>query len=235
MNPWRILAEALGQRLDADLLPAMYAAASVPAAELRAELREAGHAFVDGDTGVCPEPDELARTVAYVVKSSTRRATAVGALGGAVGFVALAPEVVAGAVSALRLAQRLAVVHGFDPDTDAGKLVISRALAHAFEVHLPESTRVTTRVSELPALIRTDERTPKAVAAWVGGQVASKSAAALLSRFIRLVPGLGTGLGGFGAWRRQLKLAERMCEVYSRAAESAPFELNDESLADEVR
>lgn len=235
VNPWRILAEALGQRLDADLIPTLYAAASVPTPLLRAELRAAGRSFIDAETGSYPEPDELARTVNFVVKGSTRRATAVGAISGVAGVVAWAPEWVAGAVSALRLAQRLAVVHGFDPDTDEGKLLISRALAHAFDVKIPESTRVTTRVSELPALVRREGQTPVAMARWVAGQVASTSVAALASRVVRLVPGLGFAFGGVGAWRRSHRLAARMCEVFARAASGVPFEIHDEVLADEVR
>jgi hypothetical protein len=57
----------------------------------------------------------------------------------------------------------------------------------------------------------------------------------LVGRVVRLVPGLGAGVGGVVAWRRQQQHAERMAAVYAGALESAPFDLGDEVLADEVR
>jgi len=234
VSPWQIIAEALGQRLDADLIPALYAAASVPVPVLRAELRAAGQAFVDPEAGQVPEADELARTIAWVVKSSSRTAAAIGAVGGAGGLLSVAPELAASAVSVLRLAQRLALVHGIDPDTDGGKLVIARALAAAYEVRLPDSTRVTTRMSDLGSMVRVGPG-GGVVAGWVGKQVARQSLAAVVRRAVRLVPGLSIGLGGFGAWRRQLVYAERMCAVYARTVEALPFDLGDEALAEEVR
>ncbi|MSQ04048.1 MAG: hypothetical protein EXR71_19535 [Myxococcales bacterium] len=234
MSPWRLIAEAFGQRLDADLIPALYAAASVPTHEIRDELRASGHAFVDEATGVFPEPDELARTVAWVTRTSTRRALVLGVAAGAVGFAAVAPAVLASATSSLRLAQRLAVVHGFDPDTDAGRLVISRALAFAYDVQIPAATRVTTRVSELPALVGPLGSTG-ALTRWVGRQAFTGSVVAVVARVTRLVPGLGAAAAGVSALRTQSRHAQRMCEVYARATEALPFELGGESLADEVR
>ena len=234
MSPWRLIAEAFGQRLDADLIPALYAAASVPTGDIREELRQSGHAFVDEVAGLFPEPDELARTVAWVTRTSTRRAVALGVAAGAVGFAAVAPAVVASALSSLRLAQRLAVVHGFDPDTEAGRLVISRALAHAYEVQLPESARVATRVSELPALVG-PLGSSNMLTRWAGRQAMAGSVAAVLARVTRLVPGLGAAVAGVSALRTQGRHAARMCEVYARATEALPFDLAGESLADEVQ
>lgn len=235
MSPWQIIAEALGQRLDAELIPSLYAAASVAPAQARDELRAAGLAFVDEATGQFPEPDDIARTVAWVVKAASRQAGVVGAVSGAAGFLAVAPEVLASAVATLRLAQRLAVVYGFDPDTDAGRMVISRALAHAYEVQLPESTRVATRVSELPALVRTGAGNSQAMVAWAGRRALSGTASVLVGRVSRLVPGLGAVIGGIRAFRAQERLAARMCEVYARTMEALPFDLRDEEIAVEVR
>ena len=234
MSPWRLIGEAFGQRLDADLIPALYATASVPTSEIREELRCGGHAFVDEAAGLFPEADELARTVAWGTRTSTRRAVVVGVAAGAVGFAAIAPAVLASALSSLRLAQRLAVVHGFDPDTDAGRLVISRALAHAYEVQLPESTRVATRVSELPALVGPLGSTG-ALTRWAGRQAIAGSLAAVVVRVTRLVPGLGAAVAGVSTLRTQSRHAARMCAVYARATEALPFDLANESLADEVR
>jgi hypothetical protein len=234
VSPWRLIADALGQRLDADLIPTVYAAASLPTAEVREQFRVAGIAFVDEDAGQFPDAEELARSVVVVSKEAARTAAAVGAVGGAAGLLALGPEMGAQLVASLRLAQRLAVVYGFDPETDHGKLVLARALAAAWEVQLPESARVTTRLSDLTVVARTGGN-QQALIGWAGRQVASKSAGALLRRVLRIVPGLGAGVGGVSAWRRQQLHAQRMADVFGRALESTPFDLGDEALAIEVR
>lgn len=234
MSPWRLIADSLGQRLDADLLPAVYAAASVPTRVLREEFRAAGIAFVDAVAGEWPDDEALARSVVAVTKGSARAAAAVGAVGGAAGLLALAPELAAQTVASLRLAQRLAVVYGFDPETDHGKLVLARALAAAYEVQLPDSARVTTKLSDLTGIARQDG-SRQALVGWAGRQAARQSVAMLVGRVVRLVPGLGAGVGGVVAWRRQQQHAERMAAVYAGALESAPFDLGDEVLADEVR
>ncbi len=234
MSPWRLIADALGQRLDADLLPALYSAASVPTFQLREEFRAAGIAFVDEAAGEWPDDEALARSVVAVSKGAARTAAAVGAVGGAAGLLALAPEMAAQTVASLRLAQRLAVVYGFDPDTDHGKLVLARALAAAWEVQLPDSARVTTRISDLTGLARSDG-SRQAMVGWAGRQVARQSVGMLVGRVVRMVPGLGAGVGGVVAWRRQQLHAQRMAAVYAGALESAPFDLGEESVADEVR
>ena len=76
MSPWRLIADSLGQRLDADLLPAVYAAASVPTSVLREEFRAAGIAFVDAVAGEWPDDEALARSVVAVTKGSARAAAA---------------------------------------------------------------------------------------------------------------------------------------------------------------
>ncbi len=235
MSPWQVIAEALGQRFDAELIPSLYAAASVPTAQVHDELRAGGYAFVDEVAGVVPEADELARTVAFLARQSTRQATALGVVSGAAGLFALAPEVVAGGVATLRLAQRLAVVYGFDPETDAGRVVLSRALAHAYEIKLPESARVATRVSEIEALVRSSPAESRELVAWAGRRALAGSAGLVLSRITRLVPGLGAIVGGVRAFRTQGRLAARMAEVYAGAAESVPFDLRGEELAVELR
>ncbi len=194
----------------------------------------AGIAFVDEAAGEWPDAEALARSVARVSKEASRKSAALGAIGGLAGVLAIAPELAAQLVASLRLAQRLAVVYGFDPETDHGKLVLARALAAAWEVQLPDSARVTTRISDLTVMARSGGNS-EALVGWAGRQVASKSVAVLVGRVVRLVPGLGAGVGGVLAWRRQQLHARRMAAVYAGAIESAPFDLGDESVADEVR
>lgn len=234
-SPLLILAEALGTRLDSDLLPRMYAIAGLPTAQIRNELRAAGLGFVDPATDQIVDPLVIARTAQIVAKSSARRAAIVGVAGGVAGLASIPPELAVTLVLSLRLGQRLAVVHGFDPETDAGKLMLARALAAAHGVQIPEFGRVATRVSDLPIVVRAQLPGAAAAFAWLGKQVVWRSSNSLAGRAIRVVPGLAASISGFGAWRRHDELARAMCDVYSRAMEADSFALDDVVPADEIR
>ncbi|MBM4391366.1 MAG: EcsC family protein [Deltaproteobacteria bacterium] len=234
-SPWRVIAEGLGTRVDEDLLPAMYAAASVSTSQVREELRRAGLAFVDEEAGLVPEPDELRRAVDHVVRSAQIRASAMGAVTGLAGAAAMPPELVAAMVNTLRLGQRLAVVHGFDPETDHGKIVLTRALAAAMGVELPDSTRVATRVSELPVLVRAAAPGSSGAVQWAARYVVERSVGSAAARVVRLVPGLGAGIAALSAWRRQKQVAARMCAVFHRAMDALSFDIEGEQDAIEVR
>lgn len=229
---WELLARALGDRVDVSLLPTLYERVSLPTNLVREELRAAGVPFQDVEAGQIFEPPELAEAAQRVVRTSTWRSVGLGALGGALGPLAVPPELLATLAHHLRLAQRLAVIYGFDPETDAGKLVVARALAAAYEVRLPTSARLELRVRDLPALVRGSGQSD--VTGWLARQAVTRTAASLTRRVTRLVPGLGTGIAAVSAGRRTSKLAARMIEVYSRALEAVPFDYGDEELAVEV-
>lgn len=229
-----ILAEALGARLDSDMLPRLYDLAGVPTAQVRSELRASGLSFVDAEAGTFPDPIEIRRTAQVVTRRSTRTAAVIGAASGVAGMASIPPELAATLVLSLRLAQRLAVVHGFDPDTDAGKLVIGRAAAAAYGVQIPEFGRVATRISDLPAVVRNQLPGPSSAAAWVGQQLVLRSGGSFVGRVLRSVPGLAATVSGIGAWRRHDRIGSRMCVVFERAMRAGCFELDDVVLADEV-
>lgn len=234
-SPLLILAEALGTRLDSDLLPSLYAMAGLPTAQIRNELRAAGLGFVDPASDQVVDGLVIARTAQIVTRSSARRAAIIGVAGGVAGLATIPPELAATLVLSLRLGQRLAVVHGFDPETDAGKLILARALAAAHGVQVPEFGRVATRVSDLPIVVRSQLPGAAAAFAWLGKQVVWRSSSSLAGRAIRIVPGLAAGISGYGAWKRHDVLAQSMCAVYSRAMEADSFVLDDVVQADEIR
>ncbi len=233
-SPFSLLMQALGERLDEDLLPAVYMAASVPTADVRAWMRESGIAFVDAEAGVYPSQADLDEAARRVVRQTRDRATAFGVASGLLGAVAIPPEVLASIVSTLRLAQRLAVLHGFDPETDAGKLVLWRALAAAYEVELPAQGPVGLKVRELPEMLRSQLPATRQATAWLARQVVLRASSTVMGRITRVIPGLGAGLAGWGAHRRTRAMGERMTEVYRRAMNAAPFELYDEVIAIEI-
>ena len=234
-SPILVLAEALGTRLDADLLPRIYAIAGVSTAQIRDELRASGLSFVDVNSDSAPDTIELARSAHLVARRSSRQAAVVGVVGGVAGIASIPPELAASLVLSLRLGQRLAVVYGFDPETDSGKLVLARALAAAHGVNLPDFGRVATKVSELPLVVRGKLPGVSAAATWVGQQVVLRSSTTFAGRALRVIPGLAATVSGFAAWRKHDGMARKMGEVFERAMDGERFELGDVVLAEEVR
>jgi hypothetical protein len=231
---WRIVLDALGARLDTDLLPAIYDAASVPTPLIREELIAANLAFRDPTAGLEPDAAALADAVSRLSRQASRRSLAVGAASGLVGAAAIPPEVLATLVQTLRMGQRLAVIYGFDPDTDAGRIVLWRALAAAWDVDFPDQGRLSLKVSELPALLRAQAPATQSAAGWLARQVTGRALLSVASRVTRLVPGLGAGLAALGAQRRTAVMASRMAEVFSRAVESETWALAGEEIAVEI-
>ncbi|MDP2316081.1 MAG: EcsC family protein [Pseudomonadota bacterium] len=233
-SPFSVLLQALGERLDEDLLPAIYTAASVPTADVRGWMRETGVPFLDAEAGSYPVLGELDEAARRIVAQSRDRATAFGVASGFVGAVAIPPEVLATIVSTLRLAQRLAVVYGFDPEQDAGRIMMWRALAAAYEVELPAQGPVGLKMRELPDLLRSQVPATRQASAWLARQVIVRATSTVMMRVTRIIPGLGAGLAGWGARRRTHAMGERMIEVYRRAMTGLPFDLEGEEIAVEV-
>jgi len=145
-------------------------------------------------------------------------ATVRGAAGTFGGLITTAPEAATALVQTLRLAQRLAVVYGIDPDTDRGRILLSRALAAAWQVELPREGAWSMNLRQLPELVRS--RLPdraSLAAAPLARAVALRALVSAGKRVGRVVPGFGTALGAASA-RRQLRAqGQRMQAVYRRA------------------
>ena len=210
----------LVERLDSDLLPTLYRQASLPTAQVVADLNSRGEAHalqVDS-----PDLHDLEATSERVINRSGRRAAARGALAGAGGLFAVPPEAAASAVQTLRLAQRLVVVWGHDPETDLGQIHLARTLAAAFQVELPEQGPLDMRLSDLPklAIDRVRPTQSTALVSQTGALarvLAVRSAVTLATRFSRWIPGVGAGLGAVSARRSLREQGERMV-THLRAA-----------------
>ncbi len=233
-SPWATLAELLTDRLDADLVPLLYSAASISPSQIRSEFEEDGIAYLDPATGRNPPQSELILAATRLIRDTRNQATALAAAAGLAGAVAVPPEVLANMIQMLRLAQRLSVLFGFDPETDAGKLVMFRALAAAYELELPPQAQVGLKVRDLPTLLRSQVPATRNGGAWLLRKVSQRSLAMAIRRATRLIPGLGAGLATWGSLRRVEKAGDRMVEVLHRASEGAGWELSDESVAVEV-
>jgi len=214
---WKQAADSLEDRLDEDLLPALYAAVSLPTGEIRDELDARGVTWYDPLSPRAPSLEELDQTADAVIDSSKRRAGLLGAAGALAGAIAVPPEVLAGLVHSLRLAQRLAVVYGFDPESERGRVLLWRALASANGIDLPEQGSMDLKVRDLPgALI---SRTPKGgnAAVWVTRRLVRRQTLLLTRRITRLIPGLGTGLAARSSVKGQAAQGAKMKAVFRRA------------------
>jgi hypothetical protein len=222
-TPWRHLFDLVlknaTDRVDEDLLPTLYAAASVRTADVRAELTEQGVLWSDPVTGRHPTPAELDAAAQTLIERAARAATVRGAVAGAAGLAAVPPELVAAVVQTLRLSQRLAVLYGHDPEGDAGRLLLTRALALAFDVELPEQRQAAVRVRDLPAVL--DRHLPVRFDGEpsFGRTLTMRALVTVASRMIRVLPGVGAGVGALGARRNLRRRGARMVEVFRRASE----------------
>ena len=197
----------------------LYASASVHTDEVRADLVSQGLVYTDPSSTEQPDLVALRQTADALIARAIRRAGLRGAAAGAVGALAVPPEVAASAIQAMRLGQRLAVVYGHRLETDRGKLVLGRAMAAAFELELPEQARIDFRVRQLPALVRPPQLTK--------GETARRVARAASLKFFlhigRAIPGLGMGVGLREA-RRRIKLqGERMVPVFEAHWQGVPW------------
>lgn len=233
-TPLQMVMELLGERLDEDLLPAIYEAASVPTAEVRAWLREQGLPYLDPEAGVYASLEELREAGEKVIGQAQGRAAAIGVVSGLGGAVAIPPEVLATLVHVLRMAQRLAVLYGFDPEDDRGKMLLWRALAAAYGFELPAQASVGMRVRDLPEAIRSQLPASRQGTAWLARQVVWRSVMTVASRVTRVVPGLGAGIAGWSGYRRTEAMGRKMLDVYRRAADATEFDLADERPAIEI-
>lgn len=233
-SPVEHLLSLLLDRVDTDLLPAIYAAASLSTAEIRAQFEEDGLPFLNPLTGRSPPMEDVILASAQVIRHSRNRATALGGLAGISGPISVPPEVLANLVQILRLSQRLAVLFGFDPETDAGRLVMVRALAAAYGLAVPAQGQLGLRLRDLPMVLRS-QLPEVAQPAWLLQQAAHRTRGMIVRRVVQAIPGLGLGVSAWSALRRVERAGQEMVEVYRRACQALPFDIEDEVLAIEIR
>ena len=149
--PIRKLRAIIQDRLDQDLLPSLYAACSLRTSEILTEFAARSIVFSDWRTDQ-PRPglSTLDDSAKLLIDQAKVRAGVIGAAGGIGGAVGVAPEVLASLVHTLRMAQRLGVIYGFNPETDRGRVMLWRALAAAYDVELPEQAQLDLRMRDLP-------------------------------------------------------------------------------------
>lgn len=216
----------VAQRADARALAALYAAVSVSTPATQAWLRERGLPFLDAGAPA-PRLIDVDRTADHVIDQTRANTAALGAFTGLAGWLTVPPEVVGWIVACLRMGQRLAVVYGFDPQTDRGHVAVSRAIAAGFEAELPERGLVGMRLSEL-ARSMVGDVTPDARK--MGGQLARtvvvRSARLAMGRVGRLLPVVASGVSASGNHQEAARVGERMKQTLRKLA-TAPEAASD--------
>jgi hypothetical protein len=212
-------------RADRQLAAGWYESVSVRTASVRRWLDLVGWPYVHPEKG-SPPLDEVERTSLRLIAVARRRSALVAAGAGLAGPWAVPPEVAVASVSTLRLAQRLGIAWGFDPETDRGRMALWRALAAALDVELPSQGPVGVKISDLPGLARPNLRTEN-VGLWLARALMVRSALSVAGRITRFVPVLAGGFGAWSARRRTTELGIAMIGVYRKLVETpilAPVE-----------
>ncbi len=226
--PIRKLRAIIQDRLDQDLLPSLYAACSLRTSEILTEFAARSIVFSDWRTDQ-PRPglSTLDDSAKLLIDQAKVRAGVIGAAGGIGGAVGVAPEVLASLVHTLRMAQRLGVIYGFNPETDRGRVMLWRALAAAYDVELPEQAQLDLRMRDLPGAAARQVPKSEAAAAMVLRRVVNTATTRIIGRGIRLIPGLTIGLAANRAYARGKKKGERMQEVFRKGWSDPPDMADD--------
>lgn len=218
VSPWKNLTAGIEERLDEELLPAIYATLSVSTQTLRDDLERLGHPLDPGNASI----DDLDAAADDLVQSAAKKAMAIGAAGGFGGAVAIPPEVVAQLVGSLRLAQRLGVLYGFDPETDRGNMLLWQAMAEAHGVSLPKEGSLDIRVRDLPRALGGQRPDAREAATWMMRQIVRRAIRNTTRKFTRWIPGLTVGLSARGSYRQAQAQGASMKDVFRRATSRRP-------------
>jgi hypothetical protein len=207
------LLQELRARIDRGAIDAAYQAISVESGAVRQQIDRRRLARLDPRSSHPARIEELDFTADRLIEESANAVGALGGVAGLGGLITMAPEGAGWLVSVLRLAQRLAIVYGFDPESDRGKMAILQALAAGFEVELPEAGVSGMRLSDVV----------KGASSGGTGKLARAAAMTTMGlvagRFARFVPVVSSGVSAVGNAREIRVLGSRMKTLYGRIAE----------------
>ena len=223
----RELADHMDHRLPAGL----YAAVSVRAEDERSRLRRRHRVFVDPAAAERVDPRDLAHTAARVISEGAIAPAGIAGIASLGGLATVPPEAVAQLVAIVRLAQRLAVVYGLDPETERGRLAVMHALAVALEIDAPGDGPLDARLSDLPKLVSLRNGGTTALA--LARSALRASAWAVVRRTSRFLPMIGPGLS-FVNTRARLETAGRRMHEEIRRRSGVDGRLADVTDAVEV-
>lgn len=202
------------EQLDLDAADKLYRRLSVDRRRFERTLHTAGRAWAH--TTERPPLDEVRQTARWVVEQSAFRTGALGGIAGITGAASVPAEVGLRGLSTVRLAQRLLLVYGFDPEHDRGRTALWRVLAAGLDVPLPEHGPVGMRATDVPRALT---RGGRGIGATLTRALFQKTADSVLKRVLRLVPLASIGSNARAASARTRAVGERMIAVLDRLYE----------------
>lgn len=215
----------ISDRLDEDVLPALFAAISVETDQIRAELHAADLPYSDPETQTWPTLRELDGAAETLIAKAISRSMVTGAVSGAAGAAGVPPEVVASMLQDIRLAQRLSVLYGIDPATERGRVLLWRALGAAWQVPVPDQGSLELRMRDLPTAFGTQLPAPDQAAVWMTRHIVRRAVRQATTKLWRWIPGVATGLSAVAGRKRARSHGERMRDLYRGAWSGEPLDL----------
>ena len=199
-------------RTNKDLLPALLSRLGLTKATILQELDELG--AVSGFTANT-ELHQLDESVRLLERRKEKRSMMWGSLAAMGGALSLTPEAFAQVAFELRRSQRLSVVFGFDPHSPLGELLVWKSLADAFEIELPEQTRLGI---EIRSFSRPKTSAPAAsTQAGVVLELILASHSASSRKTSRILPIVGAGPHALELRRQRRKRHQRMALHFREA------------------
>ena len=210
------LLQELGMRLDEDLPPWALKSISVDPAEFTQHLESQGLAYVNPKRLNQPNQTEVTQTAEIFIHKAVVRAGIGGAMSGVAGWAGVPPEVAARVIQSLRLAQRLAIIYGHNPHSDRGVIHIRSALAAAWDIDLPVQARMDMKLSDVSSVVKGGLPQTHKTPTWLMRVLVNQATATVGRRAVRLVPGLGSGIGFVQSRSTVRKQGQRMLSIFQK-------------------
>lgn len=207
------------RRLDDESLRVLFAGISVRAEAVQRRLARSNLAWV-GREGVAPTPWELQRAAEAVVGWTRATASFVGGVAGLGGALGVPPEAALWIAAVVRMAQRIGVVYGFDPESERGRVALGRVLAEAFQVELPDQGPDRLRISDLLGALRPSSP-GVSVPAVLARAVVVRAALQVVGRAARLVPVLSSGWSAVDGQQRTAEIGQAIVRAWQRLSDRA--------------
>ena len=150
------------------------------------------------------------------------RATAsfVGGVAGLGGALGVPPEAALWIAAVVRMAQRIGVVYGYDPESERGRVALGRVLAEAFQVELPEQGPDRLRMSDLLGALRPNSP-GGTVPAVLARAVVARAALQVVGRAARLIPVLSSGWSAVDGQQRTAEVGQTVVRAWQRLSDKA--------------
>lgn len=216
-------------RTNKDLLPALLRRVGLSKTAILRELEalQAVSGFTGGN-----ELHQLEDSVRKLERRNERRSMLWGSLAALGGALSLTPEAFAQVAFELRRSQRLAVVFGFDPNSALGELLVWKSLAEAFQVRLPEQTRLGVELRSFAKITPSDEAASTQLSVTLDLILASVSASS--RKPSRLLPLVGAAPHALEMRRLRRERHQRMTAHFREAWLERHGELLNAQEASEV-